>query len=1430
MEFVNSNTDSGTAITNDAFLSDDGRLENDGHQIDPINHLNNVKNNDPSADIISDENYDLNVVSLKETLTSANNIDNFAKSIDFNDGDLCDVEMIEKKSSQSHQNHPMIIKDYPVEFSEENKSNYALEEENQHIMEVDVDQSIELDDVMHSDEINNKHECVPTSDNEVLLVNKFIYEQEKTIESSTSTSGPILVHEKKCETQSIANSEIESSTLISVLNETEIVSVGTVEGSKDSESFKEDNLSKQQQNDFKQNALLKKLLQNCPSADLKNTNQEITEEQIKESESDNDLAPKAFANIDASQSADQVFLQDLSPSPLSSLVIKPTTKDESQAIEKMSDSNFQASDRNETDKIAKTPNSPQPVPEKKLSYLDIRRAQLEREPTPPLEEIKPKRKRAIKRKESSKTASLNGETLPSESNQIFNKTKKRSRKSSQNLKNDGDSSSTTDLNTLDNTEKLLNSIQNHLRSLPEIKIIEPEVHSNINLCLQDSNESNNSFNNNLNSLLQEQKSRLRGCYGDALLPSSIDYYATYPFGSNKPSVIPSSGCCVNGFNNSNRQKVGYYNEEFGDHLQEFKIQSNKKSPPLMIPKRNGINPPYSLYCRDIDSPETVISASSPESLICDDPDDIYDRMKYINDLDDSADSNDEEIDKSNDDFRQSLLFTYLPTVSSLHSAENNKKKCEFKENDKENMSTDERKKAKLLRFNSSGLLKESNNVGVTLTINSIQNVKNALRTLIRLLNLQSPMTYCVENLSEIGPKKIEAVIGINSDAEIYCKFCNCAIRNNHGFKAEDLNPIDILLDQDDLFCNKECFKNYALNNVNNLMPKKFNSFRQLIDDNESIALQQINKTSSEKNFSLSNKNKENDSEDYEAIINVHEKHWKNTRYLYWTQNSFKDENDDCLLIENQSSKTDQHHLCLKIESGIKDTRKCIFCGETGDGNIDGPSRLLNMDDDKWAHLNCALWSNEVYEMCNGALMNVDQAYQRAMNSVCARCKKPGASIKCFKIRCNNSFHFPCAILEKCIFYIDKTLFCSLHCSKGPMSNAEEMNSFVVQRRVYINRDEQKQIASMLNQRDDSLLRIGSLTLLNIGQLSLQPEFHTNTYIYPVGYKVSRFYWSSRHFGKRCQYICSIDEDDEKKPKFSVEIIENGYEREVFFANTPKGAWEKIIHSIIKIRENTQTIKVFFDFITGEDLFGLNESPIIRILESLPGVEQLADYSFKYGKSPWYELPLAINFSGCARTEPRKRYHLKRPHTLHVSSNTIRSSLQSPLNNSESSSPYIKQFVHSKVSQYKKMKQEWRHNVYLGRSRIQGIGLYATRDIEKHTMIIEYIGLVIRNIIADRNEKIHEAHNRGIYMFRLDDNRIIDATLQGGLARYINHSCDPNCVAECVQIDRENKILIIANRRIEQGEELTYDYKFDVEDDQHKIPCLCGAANCRKWMN
>lgn len=62
-------------------------------------------------------------------------------------------------------------------------------------------------------------------------------------------------------------------------------------------------------------------------------------------------------------------------------------------------------------------------------------------------------------------------------------------------------------------------------------------------------------------------------------------------------------------------------------------------------------------------------------------------------------------------------------------------------------------------------------------------------------------------------------------------------------------------------------------------------------------------------------------------------------------------------------------------------------------------------------------------------------------------------------------------------------------------------------------------------------------------------------------------------------------------------------------------------------------------------------------------------------------------------------------------------------------------------------------------------------------------------------------NRGIYMFRLDEDRVVDATLSGGLARYINHSCNPNCRTEIVEVDKDHRIIIVAKRKINQGEEV-----------------------------
>jgi SET domain-containing protein len=87
---------------------------------------------------------------------------------------------------------------------------------------------------------------------------------------------------------------------------------------------------------------------------------------------------------------------------------------------------------------------------------------------------------------------------------------------------------------------------------------------------------------------------------------------------------------------------------------------------------------------------------------------------------------------------------------------------------------------------------------------------------------------------------------------------------------------------------------------------------------------------------------------------------------------------------------------------------------------------------------------------------------------------------------------------------------------------------------------------------------------------------------------------------------------------------------------------------------------------------------------------------------------------------------------------------------------------------------------------------------------------------------------GCYMFRIDEQDVVDATRKGNQARFINHSCEPNCISKVLIIQGHKHIVIFAQRFIHKGEELTYDYKFPKEDV--KISCLCKSLKCRKYLN
>uniref|UniRef100_A0A7R8CI32 [histone H3]-lysine(4) N-trimethyltransferase n=1 Tax=Lepeophtheirus salmonis TaxID=72036 RepID=A0A7R8CI32_LEPSM len=141
----------------------------------------------------------------------------------------------------------------------------------------------------------------------------------------------------------------------------------------------------------------------------------------------------------------------------------------------------------------------------------------------------------------------------------------------------------------------------------------------------------------------------------------------------------------------------------------------------------------------------------------------------------------------------------------------------------------------------------------------------------------------------------------------------------------------------------------------------------------------------------------------------------------------------------------------------------------------------------------------------------------------------------------------------------------------------------------------------------------------------------------------------------------------------------------------------------------------------------------------------------------------------------------------------------------------------------------RKQMTFGKSAIHDWGLFAMEDIGADEMVIEYVGSVIRPVLSDVRENRYEKQGIGSsYLFRIDSEYVVDATKCGNLARFINHSCDPNCYAKIITIDGEKKIVIYSRQPIAFGEEITYDYKFPIEDE--KIRCLCGSKNCRKYLN
>jgi SET domain-containing protein len=136
------------------------------------------------------------------------------------------------------------------------------------------------------------------------------------------------------------------------------------------------------------------------------------------------------------------------------------------------------------------------------------------------------------------------------------------------------------------------------------------------------------------------------------------------------------------------------------------------------------------------------------------------------------------------------------------------------------------------------------------------------------------------------------------------------------------------------------------------------------------------------------------------------------------------------------------------------------------------------------------------------------------------------------------------------------------------------------------------------------------------------------------------------------------------------------------------------------------------------------------------------------------------------------------------------------------------------------------------SRIHGRGVYAARRLNAGEVIIEYKGERISWKEADRRPSSDPDDPHHTFYFSLSDGKtVIDANVGGNAARWINHSCDPNCETE--ESD-DGRVYIQAMRDIRKGEELNYDYALVIDERltpslKRSYACHCGARNCRGTM-
>jgi hypothetical protein len=571
-----------------------------------------------------------------------------------------------------------------------------------------------------------------------------------------------------------------------------------------------------------------------------------------------------------------------------------------------------------------------------------------------------------------------------------------------------------------------------------------------------------------------------------------------------------------------------------------------------------------------------------------------------------------------------------------------------------------------------------------------------------------------------------------------------------------------------------------------------------------------------------------------------------------------------------------------------DPRECCLCHLCGDDDAGLPDevpkrtpdrtkpviarlgRLLPMGEGLWVHTSCALWSSETWEAPSGGLVNaLEKARSRGAQLRCFGCGRPGATVGCVKQNCNCNYHFPCAFACGAVFTSARQMWCCAH--KENAEDIVENPSSEPMTTIVIANDKVRPIADKDADPSEvsSCVRTGALLVHSLGEIEQNRDgFHSENHIMPPGYTATRIFWSSVMPKERTVYVLKVEKSSGGRPLFSITPADSplGKIKATSAANAYNILMDRVCETnshhfsqgelYSKLPTERRSRKKVYGM-NGPQFFGFGTNPIRKLLEALPGSEALvtklsessAQYLFCFAQ-PSEDAIMELqrrraaiaaekkleNATGCARAEGMSAV-ARSGGSGRITRALVRKADNEDISDvasKKSDSETVKADRNRIQKMYRELKSVPTESVLVPkRSHIHGWGLFTKRDIPKDSMIVEYMGEIIRQSVADQRETTYEVSGEGsCYMFRLDMQRIVDATKIGCMARFMNHCCQPNAYAKIISVDTDfgpdKKIMVFASSDIKAGDEITYDYKFPVEDGSLK--CTCGAPNCIGRMN